>query len=54
MFVYDALGDHMVEMYPSMGLVMDLYVARSVSFCFPHVTDVSALVSVLSCVLLLL
>ena len=27
----------------SMGLVMALYVARIVSFCFPHVVDVSAL-----------
>ena len=26
-----------------MGLVMALYVARIVSFCFPHVVDVSAL-----------
>ena len=26
-----------------MGLVMVLYVARIVSFCFPHVVDVSAL-----------
>ena len=36
-------GDHMVEMYSSMGLFMSLYVARIVSFCFPHVVDVSAL-----------
>ena len=41
--VYDAIGDHMVETYSSMGLVMALYVARIVSFCFPHVVDVSAL-----------
>ena len=27
----------------SMGLVMALYVAMIVSFCFPHVVDVSAL-----------
>ena len=26
-----------------MGLVMALYVAMIVSFCFPHVVDVSAL-----------
>ena len=39
----DAIGDHMVEAYSSMGLVMALYVARIVSFCFPHVVDVSAL-----------
>ena len=43
MFVSDAIGDHMVETYSSMGLVMALYVARIVSFCFPHVIDVSAL-----------
>ena len=33
MFVSDAIGDHMVETYSSMGLVMALYVARIVSFC---------------------
>ena len=43
MFVSDASSDHMVETYSSMGLVMALYVARIVSFCFPHVVDVSAL-----------
>ena len=43
MFVSDAIGDHMVETYSSMGLVMALYVARIVSFCFPHVVDMSAL-----------
>ena len=43
MFVSDASGDHMVETYSSMGLVMSLYVAMIVSFCFPHVVDVSAL-----------
>ena len=43
MFVSDASGDPMVETYSSMGLVMALYVARIVSFCFPHVVDVSAL-----------
>ena len=43
MFVSDACGDHMVETYSSMGLVMGLYVARIVSFCFPHVVDVSAM-----------
>ena len=42
-FVSDASGDHMVEMYSSLGLVMVLYVAMIVSFCFPHVVDVSAL-----------
>ena len=43
MFVSDASGDHIVETYSSMGLVMALYVARIVSFCFPHVGDASAL-----------
>ena len=43
MFVSDASGDHMVETHSSMGLVMALYVAMIVSFCFPHVVDVSAL-----------
>ena len=43
MLVSDASGDHMVETYSSMGLVMVLYVAIIVSFCFPHVVDVSAL-----------
>ena len=38
-----ASGDHMVETYSSMGLVMGLYVASNVSFCFPHVVDVRAL-----------
>ena len=42
-FVSDASGDHMVDTYSSMDLVMDLYVAMIVSFCFPHVIDVSAL-----------
>ena len=41
-FVSDASGDHMVETYSSMGLVMALYVASIVSFSFPHVVDVSA------------
>ena len=35
MFVSDAIGDHMVETYSSMGLVMGLYVARIVSFSSP-------------------
>ena len=33
----------MVETCSSVGLVMALYVAMIVSFCFPHVVDVSAL-----------
>ena len=43
MFVSDAIGDHMVETYWGMGLVMSLCVARIVSFCFLHVVDVSSL-----------
>ena len=45
MFVSDASGDHMVETYSGMSLVMALYVARIVSFCFQvfQVVDVSAL-----------
>ena len=43
MFVSDASGDHIVETYSSMGLVMALYVAMIISFCFPHTVDVSAL-----------
>ena len=43
MFVSDASGYHMAETYSSMGLVMALYVAMIVSFCFLHVVDVSAL-----------
>ena len=35
MFLTDAIGDHMVETYSSMGLVMALYVAKIVSVCFP-------------------
>ena len=33
----------MVETYWSIGLVMAWYVASIVSFCFPHVVDVSDL-----------
>ena len=43
MFVSDASRDHLVETYSSMGLVMALYIAVIVSFCFPHVVDASAL-----------
>ena len=35
MFMSDASGDHMVETYSRMGLVMALYVVMIVSFCFP-------------------
>ena len=43
MFVSDASGDHMVKTYSSIGIVMALYVGMIVSFCFPHVVDVSVL-----------
>ena len=39
MFLSDAIGDHLVETYSSMDLVMALYVARIVSFCFSHIVD---------------
>ena len=39
----DASGDHMVERYSSMGLIMDLYVASIICFCFTHVVDASVL-----------
>ena len=42
-FVSDASGDHMVKTYSSMGLVTALYVSMIVSFCFPHVVDMSDL-----------
>ena len=42
-FLSDASGDHMVETFSSMGLVMALYVVRIVFFWSPHVVDVSAL-----------
>ena len=50
----DASGDHMVETYSSMSLVMALYVASIVSFCFPHVVHVSALSTCIVLGLLLL
>ena len=42
MFVSHASGDYMVETYLSMSLIMALYVASIVSFCFPHVVGVNA------------
>ena len=42
MFVSDASGDHMVETYSNMSLVVALYVAIIVSFSSPLVVDVSA------------
>ena len=46
MSVSDAFGKHMVETYSSMGLVMALYVAMIVSFCYPHVVVVDVDVDV--------
>ena len=43
MFVSDALGDHMVEVYSRTGLVMALYVASMVSLCLPHLVKVRTL-----------
>ena len=43
MFVSDALGDHMVEAYSSMGLIMALYVASMVSLCLPHFIEMRTL-----------
>ena len=42
----DASGDHKVETYSSMGLVMALYVAMIVSFCVPHVVVVVSALSI--------
>lgn len=44
MFVEDASGDHMDEAYSSFGLITDVYVATSVSFCLPHDVAVSAFI----------
>ena len=55
MFVSDASGDHMVEKYSSMGLVMALFVAMIVSFCFPHVVNMSVLsICIVFCIVCLL
>ena len=42
MLVEDAIGDHMEEAYSRAGLITDLYVAMSVSFCLSHPVAVSA------------
>ena len=39
MLVVDAMSDHMVEAYSSMGLVLALYVESIVSLCLPHLVD---------------
>ena len=43
MLVLGALGDHMVEVYSSTGLVMALHVASMVSLCLPHLDEVRTL-----------
>ena len=47
MFVSDASGDHMVETYLSMDLVIAFYVASIVFFCYPMLL-ISLFVVVLS------
>ena len=42
--VSDALGNQIVEVYSSTGLVMALYVASMVSLCLPHFVEVSMLI----------
>ena len=37
-------GDQMVLAYSKSGLVIALYVVTSVSFCFPHLVEVSDLI----------
>ena len=39
MLVLNAMGDHMVEAYSSMGLVMALCVESIVSLCLPYLVD---------------
>ena len=39
MLVLDAMGDHMVEAYSSMGLAMALYGRSIVSLYLPHLVD---------------
>ena len=41
--VCDTIGDHIVLAYSMIGLVIVLYVASIVSFCFPQCVPVSAL-----------
>ena len=52
-FVSDASGDHMVETYSNLGIVMALHVASNVSICFPHVVDVNYLSICIVCLFLL-
>ena len=54
MFVCAASGDHMVKVYCRVGLVIALYVASIVSFCFPHVVVLSVLIICIVFVILLL
>ena len=39
MLVVDAMGEHMVEAYSSMSLVMALYIASIVSLCLSHLAE---------------
>ena len=41
-FVCDMMGDHVVDAYSSIGLVIVLYVVMIVSFCLPQVVPVRA------------
>ena len=36
MFVEDAIGDHIVEAYSSIGLLMTFHVASIIFLCKPH------------------
>ena len=39
MFVVDAIGDHIVEAYSSIGLATSLYVESNVSLCLPYLVE---------------
>ena len=42
--VCEIMGDHIVQAYSRRGRVSALYVCMSVSFCFPQLVEVSALI----------
>ena len=50
MFVLDARGDHEAEAYSRRGHMIDLWVAKKISFCFPNVVALNALWHVATCV----
>ena len=52
-FVEDARGDHMVEAYSGVGRTTVLYIAVSVSFCFPHAVALSVFYDLCSFVTML-